>query len=174
MPHALKTYGATQVQLHAFLTFTLDGSVWSAALTGLYTSRKELLVLTGQEDRRLMGPRLCWEEKNLLLLLGIEPKFLSYPAHSLVTILTELSMLHCCYNHYYVMVYGRHMPITKCGLCVRLRKKSSFGVLQNTPIINFLIIKNILHIYFNHLWQHSITEDMHLLSYWSLHSCKNQ
>jgi hypothetical protein len=44
-------------------------------------------------DRRLSGPQSlsgCYaEEKNLFFLPGIEPKFLSYAGHGLVTILTE-------------------------------------------------------------------------------------
>jgi hypothetical protein len=48
-------------------------------------------------DGRLGGPQNwsgCYgEEKNLLPLLGIKLQFLGRPAHSLVTILTELSRL---------------------------------------------------------------------------------
>jgi hypothetical protein len=47
--------------------------------------------------RRLGGPQI-WsghygEEKNLLFILGIEPRLLSHPAHSLVAIQTEVSVI---------------------------------------------------------------------------------
>jgi hypothetical protein len=48
--------------------------------------------------RLLTGPQSqlehCVSEKNLLPLLGIEPRFLSHPIYSLVTILTEPSHVH--------------------------------------------------------------------------------
>jgi hypothetical protein len=48
-------------------------------------------------DRWLGGPQCrsgrCGEEKNLLTLLGIEPRLVSRPAHSQVAIPTELPRL---------------------------------------------------------------------------------
>jgi hypothetical protein len=45
-------------------------------------------------DRWLAGPRCrsrhCGEEKNLLTILGIEPRLVSSPAHTLIAVPTEL------------------------------------------------------------------------------------
>jgi len=71
--------------------------------------------------RRLGGPR-NWDgpfiegkNKNLLLLLGIEPWFLSYPNDSLIIILTLLSCLTLCMGFLNMML-------------LRLQKKYFIGV----------------------------------------------
>jgi hypothetical protein len=61
------------------LTSALDGGVWSASRPGRFTPRGKNTRYP--LDRRLSGPLSrsgrCGEEKNLLLLLGIEPRPLS-------------------------------------------------------------------------------------------------
>ena len=69
-------------------------------------------------NMRLGGPQ-SWsqyfeQEKNLLTLLGMEPQFLDFPAHSLVTVPTEVILgptnsifcpfVHFC--HYFMLKYA--------------------------------------------------------------------
>jgi hypothetical protein len=82
--------------VNAFVTLALDGCEWS-----LYPLRKNCQYPL---HRRLYTPQSkfgCWvEEKNLLLLLGIEPQFLRCPAHNLVIIPTGPILLHVFENNF--------------------------------------------------------------------------
>jgi hypothetical protein len=68
----------------------MDGE-WSASRPGRFIPLGESpLYLVG---RGLGGPQsrseLCVEEKNLLFLARIRPRFFGYPAHTLIGIPTE-------------------------------------------------------------------------------------
>ena len=62
---------------------------------------------TEEEAKKLAGPQsksgFSREKKNLLPLVGIKPLFLSCPTHSLVTILTGLSLIHKPWREKYVI-----------------------------------------------------------------------
>jgi hypothetical protein len=76
-----------------FSTSTVDEGDWSASRFGRFTPQEKSPRYP--LDRRLGGPRSrtgsYGEEKNLLPLLGIEPRLLGRPARSLVVIQTQLS-----------------------------------------------------------------------------------
>jgi hypothetical protein len=71
-----------EIWLHASLTSALDGSEWSSSRPGHF-----ILWL---EPQSRYG--WCSEERNLLALPGIEPRFNCWPARALVAISTELSL----------------------------------------------------------------------------------
>jgi hypothetical protein len=74
-----------------FLTSALNGGVWSASRSSRFTLEETsagTLCAGGWVDLRQY--RCCGEEKNILLLSGIEPQFLGRSTRSLVAILTEL------------------------------------------------------------------------------------
>jgi hypothetical protein len=82
--------GGVEVQTQGFLTSALDGDKWSAlGLSPLYPRYPF--------HRRLGGPHsrseLCEEEKTLLILSGIELRFLSRPARMYVYIYNGLGTM---------------------------------------------------------------------------------
>jgi hypothetical protein len=75
-----------------FLNWALGGVKWSASRPCRVTPRKRAPCIHCTGDK--VGPR-SWsgryrEEKNLLPLPGIGPRFLGRPARSLIAISTEL------------------------------------------------------------------------------------
>lgn len=86
--HAMKACGTAEVYLHAFLASALDGGV-NFTPRPLYP-RKRNQVPTEQDTG--CAPETVWafwRREKSLDLAGI--RSLDYPAHILVTILTELS-----------------------------------------------------------------------------------
>jgi hypothetical protein len=83
--HTTKTYTALEVQIHSFLTLSLNEHKW------LVTFKPQPLYPWGMSPqcslhRRLSGPQRqygrCGEKKNLLILPGIEPRFIGCPVCS--------------------------------------------------------------------------------------------
>jgi hypothetical protein len=82
--------GGVEAKLHAFLTSALDGSSQFITL-GAFSpmERNSCTHWTGCWVGH-SRPGHCEEQKLLLLLPGIKPRFLERPSHSVVTISTEL------------------------------------------------------------------------------------
>ena len=74
-------HGEVEVQIHSFLTSALDGGEWLAA-------RPDHFHLREKTDRDVAEP--VWTG-NILPHPEINPRFLGFPACSLVNILTEWS-----------------------------------------------------------------------------------
>jgi hypothetical protein len=97
----MKTYGRTEVELHAFLTSALDVGKWSVS------SPDRLIPKTFFPGIYWRGgwvdPGAGWMQcrrEETLALKSIESRLFGRPARSLVTILTELSRLFgCIINH---------------------------------------------------------------------------
>lgn len=82
-----KHIGDVEVELHIFLTSALYGGELWTSRTGRFNSGKEP---RNPLNRRLVGPT-AGQEKNYFAPGGIRTP--DRPAHILVTILTELSLL---------------------------------------------------------------------------------
>jgi len=81
-----------ELQLHCFLTLTLDEDDWVESLPTCSTSREQLRYPL---NRSSGGPQ-SWSgrleaKKNLLPQPAVEPRFVSCVELSLVTVLTALS-----------------------------------------------------------------------------------
>jgi len=101
-----------EVCLQSFLTLVLDGGEWTAS--ALYPGKAGLVPI----QHKARWPQ-CWsqcfgQEKNLLILPGMEPRFLGCLAHSLVTILTKVILvptksIFCLFMHsyhYFILKYA--------------------------------------------------------------------
>jgi hypothetical protein len=85
----MKMYGGVEIQLHAFLTLALDGSVWSVSCPGYFTPRERASSthwIGGWVGTRT-GLDMVVKKKNPCPCQESNP---GHPAHSLVTILAEL------------------------------------------------------------------------------------
>ena len=97
--HAIKTCRGAEVWFHSFLTLaTRCRKVFRSTALATSFQEKERTVCT---DRRLGGLQI-WsgridEEKNLVSLPWIEPRFLGCQARGLVTVPTTLS-IYCLYR----------------------------------------------------------------------------
>ena len=77
--HNIKAYGEVETWLRGFLTWILDGGVWFASRSGLFTP--------GKKAKLGHCPSGTFEEeKNRLSSPGTEPRFLGYLTRSLITI----------------------------------------------------------------------------------------
>ena len=93
---AMQTNRAVEAQLCSFLTFALGRGEWPVSWSSLILPQGKCLQYP--LSRRLGGTQSQFgEERNLMLLPGIKPYFLGLPAHSLVTVPTEL--LHLLIDH---------------------------------------------------------------------------
>ena len=81
----MKTYGTVEVQVHSFLTSTLDEGKWSAYRTGRFTGCTHWLRGSVGLHSRYWRSGI---QKNVLPLPENEPRFLGRPAPSLVIVLT--------------------------------------------------------------------------------------
>lgn len=83
---------AEVMQLHSFLTFALDGLLWSTACPNCFALGKEPRYPL---NRRLDGPQIhsacCGQENKPLLLAGFKPP--GHPTHNLITTLSLLPWL---------------------------------------------------------------------------------
>jgi hypothetical protein len=55
--HAMKTYRGVEVQLHAFLTWALDGSEWSSSRRGPFIPRAGLDTVAKKKVPKSAGNR---------------------------------------------------------------------------------------------------------------------
>jgi hypothetical protein len=90
--HRVNTHVGVKVHLDAFLTLRLDGVDLSASRPGRFAPEINRLYLLDRrlgEQQNQSGRR----GEKFLPLPGIESRLLGRPAHSLITILTQLSLL---------------------------------------------------------------------------------
>jgi len=89
----MKAYGGVGVELQAFLNSAL-GDVVSASLFGQFTPEESTRFTQWIKDWVDLRVGVDnGEEKNLLPVPAIKPRFISRPARSLVTIPTEVLRL---------------------------------------------------------------------------------
>jgi len=89
--HTIKVYRGLKVQIHSFLSVALDGGAWLVSGPGCFTPGKGALRthwIEDWEDHKMYW--MIWRRETFLLLPGTKPRYLTYPAHSLVNIPTEL------------------------------------------------------------------------------------
>jgi len=77
----METYGGVKVYLHEFLTSVELVAGWPTSCLGCFSFKKNSLVLEHQSYCIQ-----CTEEKNFLLLPGIEPLFLNHWVCVLITV----------------------------------------------------------------------------------------
>ena len=80
--------------IYSFLTSVLDG-LECGLRSGRFTPEKSASSTNGRLDEPQGRSGRFGEEKNLLLPPGIEPRFLDFSAHNLVTVLTTFSLKSC-------------------------------------------------------------------------------
>jgi hypothetical protein len=83
--------GEWKYKLHAFLILTLRGGAWSASRLGCFTLGKIVsgTYWIGEGVGPRAGLNAVQKRENLFPLLGIQFRFLVYPACSLVAIPNE-------------------------------------------------------------------------------------
>lgn len=95
--HALKAQRGVELWPYMLITSALNTDEWLVPWTGHFTLYKNLQY---PFNRRLCGSPSCsghsGEEKSLLLLPGIKPKFLGNAAHSLIIPIFCLEILVTC------------------------------------------------------------------------------
>ena len=85
----MKAYEGGAVWLHSFLTSALDGDEWSTSRRGRFTPGEIALVTIEWKAGWATMP--VWTFCRTAKSVSFPRRFLGHPAHSLVTIQTELS-----------------------------------------------------------------------------------
>jgi hypothetical protein len=100
--HVMKTYGGVEAWLREFLTSALQRNEWSVSSNNRFNPWERAPVWYWIKDWRLGGPpEMVWTlEKNHLLILGIELRFLGRPADISVITSTALISTTAMRNQY--------------------------------------------------------------------------